>query len=737
LKTISLTLVAFCLTLLTACSGGGQLGNSNHSGSGGTVTPPAASLVSLQVFPGNATVAPGANKQFTATGNFSDGSSHDMTGSVQWSSSNSSVASVSASGMASALNNGAATITAKSGSLQGTASLNVNSSSSSPTLTGIVVSPGNISIAVGANQQFSAAGNFSDGTSRDMTSTVQWSSSDAAVASVSASGMGTAVSSGIVTITAQSGSVQGTATLKVNAASASLTSISVSPTAFSMPVHTSQQFTAVGTYNDGSSSDLTAQVNWTSSSSVATIDVNGLATGVAAGATTISATLGSISGSTTLTINAPTISSISITPDDLTLGIGINQQYAATANYSDGSSQDLVSGVTWSSSSAAVATIDNSGVVTTIGAGQTTLTATVGGQSDTTTLYVVPANLISITVSPGTASIALGTTQQFTAIGSFDDGSTQLLTSVTWSSSASNSVSVNSSGVATAVGAGSATVSATSGSVSGSASVSVSSATLVSIAVSPASSSMAIGASKAFTATGTFSDSSTQDVTGSAIWSSSNPAAATVNGQGEVSSLATGTTTITATVGSVSGSTDLTVSSVRLVSIAISPSNPRIATRTSLKLTAIGTFSDGSTSSNLSGLSWQTSKHSVAQMRGGAGIVYGKKAGSVTITAAASGIKGTTTLTIGTGTLQSVAITPANPSVAPGSTQQFTASGSFSDGSTQDVTSNTHWSSSSASVATIANAPSVAGVATSHGPGSTVIGASSKGQTATTTMTVN
>jgi trimeric autotransporter adhesin len=208
-----------------------------------------------------------------------------------------------------------------------------------------------------------------------------------------------------------------------------------------------------------------------------------------------------------------------------------------------------------------------------------------------------------------------------------------------------------------------------------------------------------------------------------------------VNSQGVVSSLATGTTTITATVGSVSGSTDLTVSSVHLVSITISPSNPRIARRTSLKLTAIGTFSDGSTSSNLSGLSWQTSKHSVAQMRGG--IVYGKKAGSVTITAAASGIKGTTTLTIGSGTLQSIAITPANPSIALGSTQQFTATGSFSDGTTQDVTINTHWSSSSASVATIANAPSVAGVATTHGTGSTVIGASSKGQTATTTMTVN
>jgi trimeric autotransporter adhesin len=647
-KTTSLVVMILCLALFTACSGAGQSGNSNSSGSGGTVTPPAPSLTSLQVSPGSASVAPGSGQQFNATENFSDGSSHDVTNSVQWSSSNSSVASVSASGMA------------------------------------------------------------------------------------------TAVSSGVVTITAQSGSLQGIATVKVNAAAANLTSITVSPAGPSLPVHTSQQFTAIGAYNDGSSSDLTAQVSWSSSSAaVATIDVNGLASAVAAGSTTISASLGTISASTALTVQTPTISSISITPDDLTLGIGINQQYVATANYSDGSAQDLVSGVTWSSSSTSVATIDNAGVVTTVGAGQTTLTATVGGQSDTTTLYVVPANLISIAVSPGTPTIALGTTQQFTAVGTFDDGSTQLLSSVAWSSSASNSVSVDSSGMATAVGAGSATITATSGSVSGTASVSVSNATLVSVAVTPASSILGIGASKSFTATGTFSDSSTQDVTASAIWSSSNPAAATVNAQGVASGLATGTTTITATVGSVSGSTDLTVSLVHLVSIAISPSNPTIAKRTSIKLTAVGTFSDNSTSSNLSGLTWKASKPSVARMRGGDGVVYGKKGGSATITVTASGIKGTTTLTVGNGTLQSISITPTNPSVALGSTQQFTATGSFSDGSTQDVTINTHWSSSSASAATIANAPSVAGVATTHGTGSTVIGASCKARTANTTMTVN
>jgi hypothetical protein len=117
------------------------------------------------------------------------------------------------------------------------------------------------------------------------------------------------------------------------------------------------------------------------------------------------------------------------------------------------------------------------------------------------------------------------------------------------------------------------------------------------------------------------------------------------------------------------------------------------------------------------------------------GLAFGKRVGSVTITASAFGLKGTTTLTIGSGKLSSIVVTPANPSVTLGSGQQFTATGSFTDGTTQDVSVAAHWSSSS-SVATVANAPSVAGLATTNGKGTTSIGANSGGVTASTTLTV-
>jgi uncharacterized protein YjdB len=608
--------------------------------------------------------------------------------------------------------------------------------SSQTTMTSLQVSPVSIAIGVGTNQQFTATAHYSDGSSKDITSSAQWSSSDSSVASVTPGGMATGSSSGTVIITAKSGTQQSSANLKITAAASNLVSITLSPLAVSVPVNTSQQFSATGNYSDGSASDLTTLVTWSSSSTAtATIDASGILTAVATGSTNVSASFAGVSQSTTVTVTAPTIVSIVVTPVGLTLGIGINQQFIATATYSDGSNQDLSSGVTWTSSSTSVATINSSGLATTVAAGSTTITATVGTFSDTSTLTVVAAHLISIAVTPATPSIARGTTLQFSAVGSFDDGSTQLLTFLTWSSSSGSVATIDPTGFASSTGTGTATITATSGSVSGTASLTVTAATLVSIAVTPANSSMAVGTTKQFTATGTFSDSSTQDITTTVVWASSNSAAASINAQGLANSVAAGSTTIKATFGSVSGSTGLTVSTAHLVSITVVPANPRIATSTSIKFIASGTFSDGSVATNLSGIAWKSSKPSVASIRA-SGIAHGKKGGSVTISATASGVTGTTTLTVGTGTLVSLAVTPANPSAAAGSVQQFTATGTFSDASTQDITLISHWSSSHASVATIANAPSVAGSATCISAGTTTVGANSGGTTGSTTLTV-
>ena len=626
----------------------------------------------------------------------------------------------------------------KNGSVSGTGSGSGSGTSGNATLTSIDVTPASASVAPNATQPFTATGHYSDSTTKDVTASAQWSSSSTAIASIDATGMAKGLTSGVATITATVSSIHGSATLTVTAPSPTLTAIAITPQISSVPVNSTQQFSATGTYSDGGTRDVTSVVAWASSSNaVATIDVNGLLTAISAGSTTVSAALNGVTQSLLITVTTPTISSISVSPVGLTLAIGINQQYVVTAFYTDGSSADLQSGAVWSSTSPAVATVNAStGMATTVGPGTTTITAAVGTFTDSSDLTVVNAHLQSLSVTPGTATIATGTTVQLSATGIFDDGSTQLLPAVTWSTSAQNLLTVSSSGLATGVAAGSVTVTATSGGISGTAAVTVTNATLVSLSVSPANSTMPIGATKQFTATGIFSDSTAQDITASVLWSSSAASFVTIDNKGLATSLAAGTSTISAALGSVSGSTALTVSTVKLASINVIPASAQIATGTSLKFTATGTFSDGSIATNLPGVSWKSSKPQFASIRS-SGIAHGKKAGTVTISASSGGITGTGTLVVGTGALVSIAISPANPSVSVGSTQQFTATGTFSDASTQDITLNTHWSSSAASVATIANAPSVGGLANTTGVGVTTIGANAHGVLASTSLTVH
>ena len=166
--------------------------------------------------------------------------------------------------------------------------------------------------------------------------------------------------------------------------------------------------------------------------------------------------------------------------------------------------------------------------------------------------------LLSITVSPPNPSFALGTTQQMTATGTFSDGSTQDLTDLAaWSTLDPTIATVNNSGLVMSVAVGQTVVSATAAGITGFTNLSVTPATLVSIAVTPAMPSVALGLQQQFTATGTFTDSTTQDITKTAQWSSSAPAVASIANDpahvGLATTAATGMTTITATSGVITG----------------------------------------------------------------------------------------------------------------------------------------------------------------------------------------
>jgi trimeric autotransporter adhesin len=613
-----------------------------------------------------------------------------------------------------------------------------------PTLQSIVVTPVSPSMAAGLSQQFTATGTYSDNSTQDLTGAANWNSSNPNVASVNSTGLASALTAGTTTISATVLSVSGSTTL-TTVAPPPLQSISVTPANPSVAIGQNQQFVATGLYADGSTQDLTSSVSWSSSQpAIAAITTAGLASGLGGGSSTITAALGTISATATLSVNPLALVSIAVTPGNASIALGTNQQFAATGTYADGSTLDLTTSATWSSSAPSVATVNATGLATSTSAGQTIITAAAASIGGSSTLTVTPAALVSIAITPAIPSIALGTTEQFAATGTFTDGSTQNITgSVQWDSSdgsvATISNAASSQGMATSVATGSSSISATSGSISASTTLTVSIVALVSITVNPANPSIALGTTQQFTATGTFTDGSTQDLTTSATWGSSNTVAATVSSSALGTSLATGTATITATLGGTSGSTLLTVTPASVVSIAVSPATAAIPFGMNQTFTAVGTFTDGSKQDVTNSAHWSSSVPSVATVSntsGSSGMATSTGSGSTVINATLGTVTGSGNLTVTTAILAAIEVNPQSPSISIGGSQQFTATGLYTDGSTANITTSVTWASSSATVATIGNTPGSLGLVTSASSGTTIISATSGTLAGSTSLAV-
>jgi uncharacterized protein YjdB len=512
------------------------------------------------VTPVNASIPLGTVQQFTATGTFSDGTTQNITDTVTWSSSKNSVASITVSGLASAGNLGTVTITAASGSVSGSTSLTVNAAN----LSSLTIPQGNVAIAETTTEPFSAIGTFTDGSTRDLTTQATWTSSNTAVATVGSSyGLAKGLSPGTTTITAAVGTVSASVILTVT--NAMLVTISVTPSGSTIAPGTNLTFTATGTFSDSSTQIITSDSTWASDNvAVATTGGGPLVTAVGPGTANISATLDGVTGAAPLNVSSVTLVSIAVNPATAVLAPASRRAYSATGTFSDGSTQNITTAVTWASSDPDVASISSYGQVTGQSPGTATITGQLGSVSGTGSVVVESSALTSVQVSPASAVVAEQTGVQFNAIGVFADGSTENLTnSVSWTSSpisvATVSDTAGTSGLATGIAPGTATITALFAGEVGTASLTVTNATLTSITVTPSDASIALGGSQQFTAIGNFSDGTTENLTTQATWTSSTTNVATIDGRGLASAAGTGATTITASMNGVAGAATLTV----------------------------------------------------------------------------------------------------------------------------------------------------------------------------------
>ena len=237
-----------------------------------------------------------------------------------------------------------------------------------------------------------------------------------------------------------------------------VTNISLNATSATMSVGETKQLTATISPSNATNKSVT----WsTSNSSVATVSSSGLVTAKNAGSATITCKTNDGSGkyaTCDITVKNATnlVTNISLNATSATMSVGETKQLTATISPSNATNKS----VTWSSSNSSVATVSSSGLVTAKSTGNTTITCKANdgsGKYATCDITVKNStvNVTSITLSPSSASLTVGDTQQLTATISPSNATNK---SVTWSSSNSSVATVSSSGLVTAKSAGSVTI---------------------------------------------------------------------------------------------------------------------------------------------------------------------------------------------------------------------------------------------------------------------------------------
>lgn len=682
-------------------------------------------LTSITLTPATPVVAVGSNQRFTATGNYSDGSSQSLP-TATWSSSSPSVATIDASGNATAASQGQTTIQAVAGTVVGSATLTVASTNGTFAVTGSLRNPrgGHTATLLNNGQVLIAGGE--DGTGNALNSTELYNPAT-----------GTFATSGALNI-ARKGH---TASLLNNG----MVLIAGGQGPWSLPVASAELYNpSTGTFF------ITGNLSTPRQYATATVLTNGQvlivggqnSAGVLASAEIYDPPSGTFTP--TGSLNTERVFHTGTLLDDGTVLItgGKSSTAAALGSaelYNPATGAFSVTPATLNDSRQShVATLLNNGKVL-ITEGFDSASNVLGSAE----LYDPLAGTFSYTASPNTArngstNTALENGEVLLA-GGYDSSLAGLLSAEAYDpvavsfSTVGNVVVSRQFHTATLLGNGNVLLAGgldSSFNALSSAELyqpaTTSPASLVSISVNPSGVSIPLGTSQRLTATGTFSDGSVEMLQ-SVSWNSSNPLVATVTSDatnsGSAYAVAAGSATLNACEGSICGTATVTVPTSQLIGIAITPANAVIVIEASSAFYATGTYSDGSTEDLTAFVTWSSSAPSVANISA-IGVATGSVTGSTSITATYGNASASANLSVAP-PLASISVTPNNLTLAPGNTQQFAATARYTDGTTGDVTNTVQWSSQSPQVATI----SAGGSLTAVGLGNTIITATSGGIT--------
>lgn len=300
---------------------------------------------------------------------------------VTWLSSAPNVASVSSSGVVTALAVGNATISATSEGRSGTVTVTVTPIP----VSSVVVSPATASLVQGASRTFTAVARDNAGSALTDRS-ITWATANAAVATISPSGVVVAVAPGTTTVTATADGVVGTATVEVTPIP--VATVAVTPASPSLEEGQTTALTAVA--RDSAGRVLTGRtVVWaTDNAAIASVTTSGALTAVSAGTTTISATVEGVRASVPVVVTPAATAVVELAETFITMTRARTTTVTGVARSAAGTvlaNRPL----TWTSSNARVATVTSAGVISAVAGGVTTVTATREGKSASLQVAVV------------------------------------------------------------------------------------------------------------------------------------------------------------------------------------------------------------------------------------------------------------------------------------------------------------------------------------------------------------
>ena len=478
--------------------------------------------------------------------------------------------------------------------------------------------------------------------------------------------------------------------------------------------------------HDGSRVVPSPATSWSSTNTdVVTVDGFGLATSVGEGAAQIIATAFGIPD----TANVEVVghgTALRIVPDAASMFIADEIQVSVEATVPAGTSNPPI---TWTSSDTMIATVSGEGVVTALGTGEAQITGTLGTATARMRVAVSAPEIASLSIAPATSSVAIGD-DTVLAVAAISPAGRVLPTGfpVRWETSDSSIASVDESGRVRALARGYATLRASVGETSATATVNVTHAPASVIAVTLRDTAFLVGESAAIVA-------SVADRAGRVIqspvvaWSSSDTRVAKVDLAGQVSAIAAGKATISATSGSAVATANLTVERRAPSSIQLVPAAPTVLVGDTAQLFGRVVDQHGKPLGGYP-VSWTASNSAIAAVTPN-GLLTGTGAGVASLAAASGSLKAQFRVIVASQPIGELQISPPVATVDQGDSVTLVTSLRDAEGHPlgQRVAA---WESSNAFVATVdAN-----GTATGHKPGTAIISAAIEGKAATARVVV-